>query len=273
DLWPLEVDAGQIGQVIRNLVLNARESMPHGGTVRVKADNVVLPSDSDQKIAPGHYVRITVDDEGSGITAAALPNIFDPYFSTKPRGHQKGMGLGLTICHSVVQKHGGHIEVSSAPGRGTTITCHLPAARPTRDATPPPSPVIAPGESCKILIMDDEPALRDIVTQITARLGYEVVSAADGDAAIALFEQAIRDGEPFVAALLDLTVRGGKGGAETLGALRARDPAIRAILMTGYNDAEAIRNHLEHGFAAALAKPFSSDALRATLAAVLGRAV
>jgi PAS domain S-box-containing protein len=270
DLRPIEVDAAQIGQAIRNLVLNARESMPGGGVVRLKADNITQPAGSRLKLPPGDYVRITVSDEGSGISPDALPNIFDPYFSTKPRGHQKGMGLGLTICHSVMQKHGGSIEVSSSPGRGTTVICHLPAARPGPGSAPPPPLSASTARSRKILIMDDEPSLLDIVAQITTRLGYEVATAADGDAAISLFEKALHDGAPFVAALLDLTVRGGKGGAETLHALRGRDPAIRAILMTGYNDAEAVRHHLEHGFAATLAKPFTSESLRATLETVLG---
>ena len=129
DLWLAEVDAGQIGQVIRNLVLNAREAMPEGGVVSVRAENVVLGSHENPSLPPGDYVRVSIADQGGGIAKEVLPKIFDPYFSTKQRGDQKGMGLGLTICHTVIQKHGGAIAVESELGVGTTFHLHLPASR------------------------------------------------------------------------------------------------------------------------------------------------
>ena len=127
DLWLAEVDAGQIGQVIRNMVLNAREAMPEGGVVSVRAENVVLGPQENPSLPPGDYVRVSIADQGGGIAKEVLPKIFDPYFSTKQRGNQKGMGLGLTICHTVIQKHGGAIAVESEPGVGTTFHLHLPA--------------------------------------------------------------------------------------------------------------------------------------------------
>jgi signal transduction histidine kinase len=129
DLWPAEVDAGQIGQVIRNLVLNAREAKPTGGVICVRAENVVLGPQEHPSLPPGDYVRVSVTDWGGGIPKEVLPKIFDPYFSTKPRASQKGMGLGLAICHQVIQKHGGAIGVKSEPGAGTTFCLHLPASR------------------------------------------------------------------------------------------------------------------------------------------------
>ena len=129
DLWPAEVDAGQIGQVIRNLVLNAREAMPEGGVISVRAENVVLGPQENPSLPPGDYVRVSIADRGGGIAKEVLPKIFDPYFSTKQRGTQKGMGLGLSICHTVIQKHGGAIAVESEPGVGTTFRLHLPASR------------------------------------------------------------------------------------------------------------------------------------------------
>ncbi len=129
DLWLAEVDAGQIGQVIRNLVLNAREAMPEGGVISVRAENVVLGSHENPSLPPGDYVRVSIADQGGGIAKEVLPKIFDPYFSTKQRGDQKGMGLGLTICHTVIQKHGGAIAVESELGVGTTFHIHLPASR------------------------------------------------------------------------------------------------------------------------------------------------
>jgi len=129
DLWMVEVDAGQIGQVIRGMVLNACEAMPQGGLVFVRAENVVLNAQQEPSLPVGEYVRVSIEDQGTGIAKDVLPKIFDPYFSTKHRGDQKGMGLGLAICHAVVQKHGGAIAVKSEVGHGTTFDIYLPAAR------------------------------------------------------------------------------------------------------------------------------------------------
>jgi two-component system, cell cycle sensor histidine kinase and response regulator CckA len=129
DLWLTEVDAGQIGQVIRNLVLNARQAMPEGGAISVRAENAVLGPQESPVLPPGEYVRVTITDRGGGISKELLPKIFDPYFSTKERGAQKGMGLGLAICHAIIRKHGGAIAVESELGVGTTFRIHLPASR------------------------------------------------------------------------------------------------------------------------------------------------
>ncbi len=128
NLWPVEVDEEQIGQVLRGLILNAREATSAGGHVRVQAENVVLDATSVAELSPGDYLRISIIDDGTGISAAILPKIFDPYFSTKQRGVQKGMGLGLTLCRTIIQKHGGAIAIESPPGQGTTVTCYLPAS-------------------------------------------------------------------------------------------------------------------------------------------------
>ena len=129
DLWLAEVDAGQIGQVVLNLMLNARRAMPEGGAISVRAENVVLGPQESPVLPPGDYVRVSIADRGSGISKELLPKIFDPYFSPKERGSQKGMGLGLTICHSIIQRHGGAIAVESELGVGTTFCIHLPARR------------------------------------------------------------------------------------------------------------------------------------------------
>jgi two-component system, cell cycle sensor histidine kinase and response regulator CckA len=129
DLWLAEVDAGQIGQVVLNLMLNARRAMPAGGTISVRAENAVLGPHESPGLPPGDYVRVSITDRGGGISKELLPKIFDPYYSTKERGPQKGMGLGLTICHSIIQRHGGTIAVESEPGVGTTFRIHLPASK------------------------------------------------------------------------------------------------------------------------------------------------
>lgn len=129
DLWQAEVDAGQLGQVIRNVVLNAKEAMPQAGRISVRAENVVLGNGAQPPLRAGDYVRISIADQGSGIPKDVLPKIFDPYYSTKERGEQKGMGLGLTICHAIIQKHTGAMTVESEAGAGTTCHIHLPASR------------------------------------------------------------------------------------------------------------------------------------------------
>lgn len=272
DLWTARVDETQFGQVIRNLVLNAREASPSGGTVHLRAENKALTSALMPELPAGNYVHISVTDQGTGIPAHTLPKVFDPYFSTKERGQQKGMGLGLTICHSVMQKHGGAIVIDSSPGNSTTVHCYLPGT-PAIDPAVKASaaiPAITPSSSRKILVMDDEPYLRELVAQSLMQMGYSAELAKDGEEALVLYEQAHTSNHPFAAVVLDLTIRGGMGGADTLKRLRERDPAVRAVLMTGYNQAVTLSDHAHHGFNAALAKPFSTETLRITLAGVLG---
>jgi PAS domain S-box-containing protein len=269
DLWPAEVDEDQITQVIRNLVLNAREAMPAGGIVVLCAENLALDASHGLGLPPGNYLHLRVTDEGNGISPEISSRIFDPYFSTKQRGTQKGMGLGLTICHSVIQKHGGTIKVESLVGRGTTIHCYLPAAQ-----LPAATPVIplagsAPLGPHKILVMDDEESIRNVLAQTLTQLGYAVESAKDGKEAIALYAYASDLGTPFDAVLLDLTVKGGMGGAEAIKILRERSPAVRAVLVTGHNQGQTFLDYAQHGFDAALSKPFQIEKLRLVLASVL----
>jgi PAS domain S-box-containing protein len=269
DLWPAEVDEDQITQVIRNLVLNAREAMPSGGMVILRAENLTVEPSHRLDLAPGNYLRISVKDEGPGIPAEILPKIFDPYFSTKQRGIQKGMGLGLTICHSVIQKHGGTIKIDSVAGRGTTVLCYLPASE-----LPLVVPTLSPDSfssaaSHKILVMDDEESIRNVLAQTLIRLGYTVESAKDGREALSLYENASAQGSPFDAVLLDLTVKGGMGGAETIKILRERSPEVQAVLLTGYNQEQTFREYSAHGFRAAISKPFQIQKLRHVLSSVL----
>jgi PAS domain S-box-containing protein len=271
DLWPVEVDEAQIAQVVRNLTLNAREAMPAGGVAWLRAENVTLGAAAARDLPPGDYVRFTLTDEGVGIPAELLGKVFDPYFSTKERGSQKGMGLGLTICHSVLQRHGGSITLVSLSGRGTIVRCLLPAARGKGERGVVPSgkdPGLAAPRS--ILVMDDEPWLRDVVGQALGQIGYRVELAKDGEEAIELFISARAQGRPFGMVLLDLTVRGGMGGREVIRVLREIDPQVRAVLMTGYNHEETFRDYVRHGFQAALPKPFSIDSLRIVLEDVAG---
>ncbi|HEY0968646.1 MAG TPA: ATP-binding protein [Opitutaceae bacterium] len=267
ELWPAEIDEAQIGHALRSLVLNAREAMPDGGLVRLTADNVELAEPTPAGLVPGHYVRIRIRDGGAGISPEIQARIFDPYFSTKQRGAQKGMGLGLTICHSVLKKHRGQIAVESEEGKGTTVICLLPATR-QRPPAIEPAPSVMAGGSGRVLVMDDEAFIREILSRALVQLGYEVVLAADGAAAVSCYDEAQRAGRPVSVVLLDLTVRGGMGGAEAMRLLRARSPDVQAILMTGQTNEPAFRDFATLGFKGVLPKPFSLEKLRATLSSV-----
>jgi PAS domain S-box-containing protein len=259
DLWPAHVNGGQIGQVIRNLVLNAREAMPNGGVVSLRAKNVVLGPSSGVMLPAGEYVQIEVVDHGAGILPEVLPKIFDPYFSTKTRGTQKGMGLGLTICHSVVKKHAGAITVSSN-ALGTTFDVYLPASsrgglgwKPTQDDNRT--------WRGRVLVMDDEPTLRAVLGKALEQMGCQVGLAADGDSAVALYLGAKEQGRPYDVVLLDLTIRGGVGGREAARALLACDPSARLIVMSGHSEDDVMQDYPRYGFVGALVKPFDRTAL------------
>ncbi|MDB4882322.1 MAG: hypothetical protein JWL95_1088 [Gemmatimonadetes bacterium] len=271
DLWPTDVDAGQIGQVIRNLVLNAREAMPDGGIISLRADNVTLVDANAVGLPPGRYVRLSVADQGHGIRADTIPRIFDPYFSTKMRGPQKGMGLGLTICHSVVQKHGGAITLESTLGVGTTFTVHLPACDEAPDPPALHATRIGTIRRGRILVMDDEPMVLAAFTSVLKQLGYDVGLAPDGRVAVDAYVEAARDGESFDAVILDLTVKGEMGGKDAVRELHAFDPSVRAIVTSGYTDDDVMRQYEQFGFMGCLAKPFDRDALRDVLGGVLAR--
>lgn len=249
DLRFARVDPGQIGQVLHNILLNARQAMPEGGIIEVGAENADSPSGPDD----GSFVRISIRDYGCGIPTDVLPRIFDPYFTTKPDGG----GLGLATAYAIVAKHGGHISVDSKSGRGTVFTVDLPACLegPTPDA--PIVPDAHPG-SARILVMDDEEALRNLLKAVLSKLGYEVQATRDGAEAIALFEKAQASGKHFDAVLLDLTVSGGMGGLETAAKLRELDPSSKLIVSSGYSDAPVMSEFAKHGFDGVIPKPWTS---------------
>lgn len=255
DLWAAEVDEGQIGQVLRNLVLNARESMPEGGLVSIRAENVVLQADEIPSVEAGDHVRIRVSDQGHGIPRETVAKVFDPYFSTKLRGNQKGMGLGLTICRTIVQKHAGTLTVESEEGVGSVFQVFLPACRlPTEDQTTKSAP--ASPRFLRILVMDDEEVVRNVVGETLRMQGHEVRLVEEGRKAIEVFSKAKSQGHPFDLVLLDLTVRNGLGGGETIRELLKIDPSVRALIMSGYSNDPVIVDPGRHGFKGVLVKPF-----------------
>jgi signal transduction histidine kinase/ActR/RegA family two-component response regulator len=270
NLWPVAADAGQIGQVIHNLVQNAREAIHGEGVVSVRAENVVLQAGANPSLPPGDYVQVSIADQGAGIAKEVLPKIFDPYFSTKEKGNQKGMGLGLTICHSIIQKHGGTITVKSEAGAGATFQILLPASRnlpaPPEKTTSGPAPQPLPR---KILVMDDEETVRNLIGTIFRQMGHAVELVADGEHAIQAYQNATRQGNPFDAVVLDLTVHAGLGGRETLETLLQFDPDVQAVVMSGYSNDPVLLEPERHGFKEGLAKPFNRDQLQNMISRIL----
>ena len=266
DIWPAEFDPGQISQVIGNLVVNADQAMPDGGTLRVSCSNFSCKEDTTPAVPdlpPGDYIRIQMRDEGNGIPEKYLKQIFDPYFTTKP----KGSGLGLATTYSVVKNHNGLITVESELHCGATFTVYLPAAR--HQQAPPLEPVALLEEpmtgSGRVLIVDDEEAIRDLVTFTLGRLGYEVSAAEAALRGIELYREALARGRRFDLVILDLTLPGGMGGKEALKRLIEIDPTVNAIVSSGYAMDATMSRSADFGFRGVIAKPYE--------AAELGRVV
>jgi PAS domain S-box-containing protein len=251
NLWWVEADLGQIGQVFQNLTINAIQAMPTGGTIKIWAENLTLGPQSGLPLSTGKYIKISVRDQGTGIPAEHLPRIFDPYFTTK----QKGSGLGLTSAYTIIKNHQGHIDVESKPEVGTTFHIYLPAV--DQQATPQSREgralLVGTG---KILVMDDEEMVREVLGRMLARLGYEADFARDGVEAIEMFVRAKRSDQAFVAVILDLTIPGAMGGKETMARLLEIDPQIKAIVSSGYSEDALMADCKKYGFSGVIAKPY-----------------
>jgi len=254
DLWLAKIDRGQIGQVIQNLTLNADHSMPEGGTISISCSNHQETRDSPM-LKKGHYVRVTVQDQGIGIKDTDISHIFDPYFTTKEKGSIKGSGLGLAIVHSIISRHGGYITVASELGIGTTFTFFLPAENKTAGPQQEPSGDILSGEG-RILVMDDESMILAIMEHSLPSLGYTVETADSGEQALRMYEKAARDNTPFDLVIMDLTIPGGMGGRETAEKILKRHPDAVLLVSSGYAEDPIMINPAEYGFKGALKKPY-----------------
>ncbi len=254
DIWPVSIDRGQIGQVIDNLVINALQASPEGGFIDIRLANFKV---EDEILLPVHgkrFVRITVQDYGTGIMAAHVDKVFDPYFTTK----EMGSGLGLSICFSIVNKHGGYITVDSQPGRGSIFEVYLPAEkdRPVPvDEIQEGTPTSLPSGK-RILVLDDEEMVLSVVGQMLETMGYTVDGVAEGSEVLEKYTQAMQQGEPYQVVILDLTIPGGMGGEEVVQRLQAIDPAVRAIVASGYSDHRIMAEYRQYGFVGVVAKPF-----------------
>jgi signal transduction histidine kinase/ActR/RegA family two-component response regulator len=250
----VEADPGQVAQVVQNLVLNACQASPEGGTVRVRVQRAGGPQSGQGR------VRIEVADEGAGIAPEHLPRIFEPYYTLR----DGGSGLGLSVSHSIVARHGGTLTVESTPGRGSTFTVELPASdRHIVSSLPPPSSNSA--IEGRVLLMDDEPAVRRVGRAMLESLGAQVEEAEHGAAALELAVRAYGGGRPFRVAILDLTIAGGAGAFEIADHLRRVSPGIRLVLSTGYARRPAAIGAKEPGWDATLDKPYRLEDLRGAL--------
>ncbi|WP_456385252.1 hybrid sensor histidine kinase/response regulator [Desulfolithobacter sp.] len=265
DLWPVNIDRDQFSQVIQNLVLNARQAMTSEGTITISAGNV---PDGEELNVPGHgsgpWIRIQVTDTGQGIDPENINRIFDPYFTTRCHG----TGLGLAVVHSIIQRHGGHISVSSEMDKGTTFTILLPA-RPEAVPVEETAPLRASTGSGTVLVMDDEEMILDICKLMLNRLGYTAILTRDGLDAVKLYRNALESGRKIDAVIMDLTIPGGMGGREAAEKILALDPDARLIVASGYSHDAVMSRHREHGFRAALCKPFDLDELGLAVQAAL----
>ena len=263
DLWPAVFDAGQMSQVFNNLLINAVQAMPNGGTIAIAAANVVLAANNPQGLAAGRYVRVRVTDEGAGIPSEHLTRVFDPYFTTK----KTGSGLGLATAYSIMRRHDGYIGACNA-SVGACFEVLLPAAANAELSAGAARACLHCGEG-RILLMDDEAPVRAVGGGLLGRLGYEVTSASNGEEALRLCTQAQAAGTPFDLVILDLTVPGAMGGRECLERLRHLDPNVKAIVSSGYSTDPVMADHAAHGFQGVIAKPYELRDLSDTVCRVI----
>ena len=272
DVSTAEMDKAQIKQVIHNIMINAIEAMESKGAIKIHAENITIVENDVQTLKPGRYVKIFIKDQGVGIAEENLSKIFDPYFSTKGFGTQKGMGLGLSVCNSIVKKHDGLITVESELGKGTTVSMFLPAS----DKDEVVSEFIGEPEveefllgRGKVLLMDDEEMIRDLAEHTLSQLGYDALVCKDGNEAIELCKKAKASQEPFDAIILDLTSQFGMGGKETMQRILEIDPHAKGIVSTGYSNDSILSQFREHGFCGVLIKPYTISELSKVLHEVI----
>ena len=270
-LWCLQADLGQLHQVMYNLVINALQAMPGGGTITVRAENKKLVSAKPQNLPPGRYLKIVVSDQGSGIPREFLGKIFDPYFTTK----SDGTGLGLASVFSIVKRHGGSIDVASTPGKGAEFTLLLPAdrglagAKGEIDEVAAVAPALASGST--VLVMDDEEMIRVIASKMLEALGYQAATCADGARAVSMYRERLERGERFAAVILDMTVPGKMGGREAAKRMHDMDADAVLIISSGYSVDASNSQETSTIFSGSVAKPYNLQQLARELARVLKR--
>lgn len=264
DILPVEVDEGQMSRVINNLVINASQSMPDGGIINIRIENVIITKAANMPIGEGNYVLISVQDHGKGIPEESLKKIFDPYFTTK----KKGSGLGLAVVYSIVKSHNGYIRVYSKLNEGTTFDIFIPASENKLLSVETTNEAYIGGKG-KILVMDDEEIIRIVAKELLNHLGYEVELSKDGEEALHLYKKAMEAGSPFDAVIMDLTVPGAMGGRDLMTLLLKYDPNVKAIVSSGYSNDPIMGFYKDFGFRGIVLKPYKIKELITVLSNVL----
>lgn len=268
DLWPVEIDEGQISQVINNIIINANQAMPTGGKITISAQNVILDSEQLGQVEQNKYVKISIADQGSGIRKEHLSKIFDPYFTTKKLDNQKGSGLGLSTSYSIIKNHNGFIRVESELNKGSTFHIYLPAS--TR-------PWVARKKSLKpvkrgkgtILVMDDEKMIREILVYSLGKMGFAVTATKEGSEIVKAYEKALASNKPYDLVIMDLTVPGGMSGKQAIEELCKLDPNVKAIASSGYSTDPIMSNYKKYGFCGVISKPYDIHELNKVVHRVL----
>ncbi len=265
DLWPVEIDEGQMDQVISNLVINADQAMPEGGVIELRAENAILESQDVVPLKTGEYVKISLEDQGIGISKGHIQKIFDPFFTTK----QKSNGLGLATSYSIIKNHGGYITTESQVGIGTTFHIYLPVSsekilikKKKEDGK------LVTGKR-RVLAMDNEEFVRELLSEILTNIGYGVTTVADGAEAVELYQEARESGNPFDAVIIDLTIPDGMGGKEAVQRFIKIDPEVKAIVSSGYSNDPIMANFKRYGFKGVIAKPYRTEELSEVLRRVI----
>ena len=266
NIWSVEIDAGQISQVINNLIINANQAMHDGGTVFISVENIDQHNALEKTcLSAGRYIKISVKDQGVGIPGNLLAKIFDPYFTTK----EAGSGLGLTSSYAIVNKHGGVIDVESDVNVGTTFFVYLPASLKESFETEKSDAITLPAYTWKILVMDDDECIRDVSKHMLGFMGYSVECAKDGEEALKLYSEARDMNKPFDAVIIDLTIPGGMGGIKTIKQLLEIDSNVKAIVFSGYSNDQIMSNYKEYGFKGVITKPFKIQEMNELLQKVI----
>ena len=250
-LWQCNFDKNQIGQVIDNLTINAKQAMSDGGTIEISAENITVSEKNHPFLVQGKYVKLSIKDAGIGIPREFLQRIFDPYYTTKPKGH----GLGLATCYSIISKHDGYIDAESEPGKGSIFSIYLPATTDSVANKNPAPEIIHRGEGT-FIVMDDEEPIREIINDMLISFGYDVVLKKDGKEIIDFLKEEIAQNKKIAGMIFDLTVPGGMGGKETIKKARELYPDIPVFVASGYSEDPIISNPENFGFNASIRKPF-----------------